>query len=70
MDKIEGYLEVGINDKNEVVINLDQDRNGVGHIVFSVRQAYALADSLIRQARFASEAASGVQPPQADEVKR
>lgn len=57
MDKIEGYLEVGVNDKHEVVINLDKDRNGIGHIVFSVRQAYALADTLIRQARIASEAA-------------
>lgn len=57
MDKIEGYLEVGTNERNEVVINLDKDRNGLGHIVFSVRQAYALADTLIRQARLASEAA-------------
>lgn len=56
-DKIEGYLEVGTNDKNEVVINLDKDRNGVGHIVFSVRQAYGLADLLIRHARIASQAA-------------
>lgn len=64
MDKIEGYLEVGTNDKNEVVINLDKDRAGVGHIVFSVRQAYKLADSLIRQARLASESArTGLQRP-------
>lgn len=41
-----GYLEVGVNDNCEIVINhpkLDVDANGVGHIVFSVEQARNLA---------------------------
>lgn len=47
MDGIEGFLEVGINDRNEVVINhpdLKPDEHGVGHIVFSVAQARHLSD--------------------------
>jgi hypothetical protein len=43
-----GILEVGTNDKNEVVINLPRDMTG--HIVFSVEQARALASSLNSQA--------------------
>jgi hypothetical protein len=39
-----GVLEVGTNDKHEVVINLPRDMTG--HIVFSVEQARALASSL------------------------
>ena len=42
----QGFLEVGLNDKNEIVINhpdLMPDENGVGHIVFSVKQARNLA---------------------------
>lgn len=42
-----GTLEVGTNDKHEVVINLPQDMTG--HIVFSPMQARILADSLIRK---------------------
>jgi len=49
-DKIEGYLEIGTNDRGEVVLNLDRDRNGVGHIVFSPSQARGLADALNRKA--------------------
>lgn len=52
-DKIEGFLEIGVNDKNEVVINhpdLKPDENGVGHIVFSVNQARNLARLLIGKA--------------------
>lgn len=47
-DKIEGYLEVGINERGEVVINLDKDRTG--HIVFTPNQARSLAAMLIKQA--------------------
>lgn len=52
-DKISGYLEVGTNDKFEVVVNLDKDRNGIGHIVFSPGQAEHLAGCLQRQAKIA-----------------
>lgn len=49
-DKIEGYLEIGINERYEVVMNLDKDRNGIGHIVFSPRQALGLATILRKKA--------------------
>lgn len=49
-DKIEGYLEVGRNDKFEVVLNLDHDRDGTGHIIFSPNQARNLARLLVKQA--------------------
>lgn len=52
-DNVEGYLEVGTDGNGQVVINLDKDRNGVGHIIFSPRQARGLAESLIRQAALA-----------------
>ena len=53
IDKIEGYLEVGLNDQNEVVVNhpdLKPDANGVGHIVFSLNQARNLARLLLKHA--------------------
>jgi hypothetical protein len=50
-DKVEGYLEIGLNDNFEVVMNLDHDRNGVGHIVFSANQARHLAKLLLKNAR-------------------
>lgn len=53
MDKIAGYLEIGTNDKGEVVINhsdLKPDADGVGHIAFSPQQARALAAMLNRKA--------------------
>lgn len=56
MDHIAGYLEVGTNDKHEVVINhpdLKPDENGVGHIVFSPGQARRLARYLLKQADIA-----------------
>jgi hypothetical protein len=52
-DKVEGFLEVGTNGKGEVVINhpdLELDENGVGHIVFSPRQARSLARLLLKNA--------------------
>jgi hypothetical protein len=51
---IGGYLEVGLNDQNEIVINhpdLKPDENGVGHIVFSVAQALDLARLLTKHAK-------------------
>jgi hypothetical protein len=45
-----GTIEIGHNDRFEVVINLDRDRNGIGHIVFSPRQARHLANTLLKHA--------------------
>lgn len=53
MDKIAGFLEVGLNDGGEIVINhpdLKPDENGVGHIVFSANQARNLAQLLLKNA--------------------
>jgi hypothetical protein len=52
-EKQEGSLEVGTNGKGEVVINhpdLSPDEKGVGHIVFSPRQAQRLANLLHKKA--------------------
>lgn len=52
-EKHAGDLEVGTNGQGEVVINhpdLETDANGVGHIVFSPRQARHLARILNRKA--------------------
>lgn len=57
-DIIAGTLEVGTNGKGEVVINhpdLKPDADGVGHIVFSPKQAIHLALSLIERAREANK---------------
>ena len=46
-------LEVGLNDRNEVVINhpdLQPDENGVGHIIFTPEQARQLARLLFLKA--------------------
>jgi hypothetical protein len=59
-DKIAGYLEVGFNDRGEVIVNhpdLTPDENGVGHIVFSPNQARGLARTLLEQADEAERAA-------------
>lgn len=53
-EKNAGVLEVGTNGNGEVVINhpdLQPDENGVGHIVFSPRQARHLANLLNLKAR-------------------
>ena len=58
-DNVEGFLEVGCNDKDEIVINhpdLKPDENGVGHIVFSPRQARNLAQLLLQNAGKAERA--------------
>jgi hypothetical protein len=52
-EKVTGTLEVGTNGKGEVVINhpdLHPDADGVGHIVFSPRQARSLANLLNKKA--------------------
>lgn len=63
MDKIEGFLEVGhTDDTHEVVINhpdLNPDENGVGHIVFSPKQARNLAELLLKNANEAEKKCSG-----------
>lgn len=53
MPDIGGYLEVGTNERGEVVINhpdLKPDENGVGHIAFSLDQARRLANLLLSHA--------------------
>lgn len=49
-----GFLEVGTNDRHEVVLNLPRDMTG--HIVFSIEQAEGLAATLTRKAREAQSA--------------
>lgn len=56
-DKVAGFLEVGLNERGEVVINhpdLKPDENGVGHIVFSSTQAYDFAQIVMKHAIDAS----------------
>lgn len=51
-----GFLEVGITEKREVIINhpkLEVDENGLGHIVFSPNQARGLAKVLLEKADLA-----------------
>lgn len=48
-----GTLEVGRNDRYEVIVNhpdLKPDADGVGHIVFSPRQARQFARLLLKHA--------------------
>lgn len=52
-DIIAGHLEVGHNDRFEVVINhpqLDVDEHGSGYLCFSPRQARSLANLLLKHA--------------------
>ena len=52
-DKVEGFVEVGCNESDEVVVNhpdLKPDENGVGHIVFSPKQARNFAKLLLKNA--------------------
>ena len=65
-DKIEGFLEVGRNDQHEVVVNhpdLKPDENGVGHIVFSPRQARQFANLLIKHAAYCESEIKGEPSP-------
>jgi len=53
MDKVEGFLEVGCNEQDEIVVNhpdLKPDENGAGHIVFSPNQARTFARLLTKHA--------------------
>lgn len=64
-DKIAGYLEVGLNERDEIVVNhpdLKPDENGVGHIVFSPDQAQLLSNLLARKA---SEAFNNIRQKEA-----
>jgi hypothetical protein len=59
-DKVAGVLEVGTNGKGEVVIvhpDIDADKDGIGHIVFSPSQALALSRLLARKANEAGREA-------------
>jgi hypothetical protein len=61
VDKIEGFLEVGCNEQDEIVVNhpdLKPDENGVGHIVFSANQARQFAWNLIKHAEEAERSAA------------
>lgn len=52
-DPAQGFLEIGTNGLGEIVINhpdLKPDKNGVGHIVLSVRQARDMARLLLKKA--------------------
>lgn len=52
-DVVGGFLEVGLDEHGQVVINhpdLKPDENGVGHIVFSPNQARNLALLLVKHA--------------------
>lgn len=69
-DKIEGYLEVGLNENDEIVINhpdLMPDENGVGHVVFSINQAQHLSHLLAKKA---SEAASNRRQRELDAAQK
>ena len=58
VSKVGGYLQVGTNGRGEVVINhddIDPDKDGKGHIIFTVDQALDLADLLIGKAYEAHE---------------
>lgn len=59
-DKISGHLEVGTDGHGQVIVNhsdIDPDKTGAGHIVFSVNQARGLAMTLLKKA---SEAESEI----------
>jgi len=58
-DKVSGYLEIGENDKGEIVINLPEDMTG--HLCFSVNQARNLANSLMRQTGMTTDAVNGAE---------
>ncbi len=65
-DKIEGFLTVGRNEEHEVVINhpdLKPDADGVGHIVFSPRQARQLANLLLKHAAWCDAEREGRPSP-------
>jgi hypothetical protein len=56
-----GALEIGTNERGEVVMNLPRDMTG--HIVFSPDEAEHLSTLMARQAVAARESAARQQPP-------
>jgi hypothetical protein len=59
MDKIDGFLEIGRNGQDEIIVNhpdLEPDETGVGHIVFSPSQARNFAKLLLKHAGDAEDA--------------
>ena len=52
---ISGFLEIGTNDNNEIVVNhhdLDIDENGQGFICFSISEAEALVRILNKKIKY------------------
>lgn len=55
-DKVAGFLEVGTDGKGQVILvhpdldHLPKDASGVAHVCFSVAQARAFAQSVLRSA--------------------
>jgi hypothetical protein len=62
MANVGGYVEVGVDENYEVVINLDRDRNGIGHLVFSPKQARNLAVILLSKSYDAERQAENIKP--------
>lgn len=63
-DRDDGFLEVGRNNRFEIIVNhpdLKADENGVGYIVFSPRQARHFARLLMRHASEALREFRGTQ---------
>lgn len=47
-----GFLEVGHNDRGEIIVNhpdLPRDEHGVAHIIFSLDEAVAFAETILRR---------------------
>lgn len=58
MSTPKGVLYIGTNGQGEVVINhpdLDPDKKGFGHIVFSVEQARKFGGTILQQAKIAEK---------------
>jgi hypothetical protein len=74
-DVVDGVLEVGRDDNFQIVVNhpdLKPDENGVGHIVFSPRQARKFANLLMKHATVALlewREAQGAETPVQREAK-
>jgi hypothetical protein len=65
-DRVAGQLEVGRTETHEIVVSysdLKPDENGIGHIVFSHRQARDFANLLVKHAAYAEAEARGEQSP-------
>lgn len=65
-EQVEGFVEVGTNGEGSVVLNHPTDHvdeHGVGHIIFSPKQAVAFATSLLRHVLIALEESAGENKP-------